>query len=275
MKGFLYFHQGWTDIIICLSLIDFYLKTHEQLTVVIRSDAKDFFDFYIRNKKNVTPIYIQTDNGRYYGNINKGDVFEIQYHPNGASGSIVIPYDYKLLCHAEHDRFRDDEYKNYWYTNNNKNKSNRHFSEMFYTFYDISFDEKVHSFNLDRDYIIEDEVYTNFILENTENYVIYHDDQENHLHGGLHVSTKIDFENVLADYKYVNLNKKSSKFFDYIKVISNAKEIHLVDSIWAGICYQIDAKYGLFKNIPVFLYPKRGHSFMFEFPIKLQNWTIT
>ena len=274
MKGFVYFQQGWTDIIICLSLIDFYLKNHDHLTVVVRSDAKNFFDFYVRNKKNVTPLYIQTDNGRYYGNINKGDVSEIQYHPNGASGNIMIPHDYNLLCHAEHDKFREDKYRHYWGSNNFKNKSSRHFSEMFYTFYDIPFDEKVYSFSLDRDFDLEDKTYSQFISENTKNYVLYHDDQENHLHGSLHVSTKIDFENILDGYNYVNLNKKSNKFFDYIKVIENAKEIHLVDSIWAGICYQIDAKYGVFKNIPIYLYSKRGHSFMFEYPIKLENWTI-
>lgn len=274
MRGFLYFHQGWTDIIICLSLIDFYLKKYEELTVVIRSDARDFFDFYVRNKKNVTPLYIITDNGRYYGNIFKNNVNEIEYRPNGAYGEIMIPTDYDLLCHAEHDRFREDEYKNYWYTNNHKNKSSRHFSEMFYTFYDIPFEEKVVSFNLDRDFELETVIYNKFVEDNTEKYVIYHDDQENHLHGSLHVSTKIDFNDVLDGYNYVNLNKKSTKFFDFVKVIENAKEIHLVDSIWAGICYQIDAKYGLFSHIPVFLYPKRGHSFMFEFPIKLQNWKI-
>jgi hypothetical protein len=219
-------------------------------------------------------MYIQTDNGRYYGDIYKSDVSEIEYYPNGAYGKIVVPNDYNLLCHAEHDKFRDDEYKNYWNTNNHKNKSSRHFSEMFYTFYDIPFEEKINSFTLNRDNKSEKDVYNQFILNNTKEYVIYHDDQENHLHGSLHVSTKINFENILDGYNYINLNKKSNKFFDFIKVLENAKEIHLVDSIWAGICYQIDAKYGTFKNIPIYLYPKRGHSFMFEFPIKLENWTI-
>jgi hypothetical protein len=274
MNGCIYFHQGWTDIIVCLPLVDYYLNNYDNLFVIVRSDAKEFVDYYLREKKNVTPLYIKTDNGRYYGNIIKSDIEDIDYHQNGDSGTIIVPNDFDLLFHAEHDRFRMDKYNHYWYKNNPENKSSRHFSESFYTFYDIPHTNRIDSFFLNRDLMLENKTYEKFIEENGEDYILYHDDETNHHHGSLHVSTKIIFNEKNEHYSYVNLNKKSLLFFDYIKILQNAKEIHLVDSVWAGICYSIDAKYGILSDIKIYLYNKRGHRFMFENPIKLNNWII-
>jgi hypothetical protein len=274
MKGCVYFHQGWTDLIICLPLIDHYLKTYDELLVILRSDAKEFTDFYLREKQNITPIYIKTDNGRYYGNIVKDNVNDYQYYQNGDGGLIVLPNDYDILFHAEHDRFRVDKYNHYWYRNNPEGKLSRHFSESFYTFYDIPYENRITNFNLNRDYELENKRHDEFVKLNGIDYVVYHDDESNHIHGSLHISTKITFDTIIENCNYVNLNKMSSIFFDYIKILENAKEIHLVDSIWAGICYSLDAKYGLFKNIKVYLYNKRDHRFMFENPFKLNNWEI-
>jgi hypothetical protein len=63
-------------------------------------------------------------------------------------------------------------------------------------------------------------------------------------------------------------------FFDYIKVLENAIEIYLLDSIWGAFIYQLDAKYKLFQNKKIFLYAKRGYRKMFEEPVRLENWTI-
>ncbi len=61
-----------------------------------------------------------------------------------------------------------------------------------------------------------------------------------------------------------------------IKVLENATEIHLLDSVWGSLCYHLDCKYNLFKNknIPVYLYAKRGYEAMFSDPIKMDNWII-
>ena len=61
---------------------------------------------------------------------------------------------------------------------------------------------------------------------------------------------------------------------DYIKILENSKEIHLLDSVWGVFVYQIDAKYGLFKNIPITSHCLRGYMPMFTEPIKLNNWII-
>jgi len=270
-KACVYFHQGWTDIILCFSLINYYKKKYDEIYVLIRSDAKNLVDFYIRNMKNVKIIYMDTDNGRYYGNIetnSKNDTVEY-------FGSLItVPENFDIMFHAEHDKWRKDNYKNYWYQPDFNKKAASHFSEMFYIFYDIDFITRVIDFSLDRDLELEDKTYKDFSEKYGTEYVIYHDDNNNHIHGTHHVSTEIQFENKLENHSYVNLNKLSSVFFDYIKVIQNAKEIHLVDSIWAAICYQLDAKYGLFSNKVINVYCKRDHQNMFLHPVKLENWKL-
>ena len=270
-KACVYFHQGWTDIIICFALINYYKERYDEITVLIRSDAQEIVDFYVRNMQGVRIVYLRTDNGRFHGNVfNSTVINQVVY----AGHDIVIPNDWDIMFHAEHDRWRKDKYAGYWYQPDAFKKPASHFSEMFYTFYDIEHMTRISYFNVDRDLELEEKTYQEFIKEHGENYVIYHDDMENHTHGSHHVSTQIEFNNILPDCKYVNLNKKSKIFFDYIKVIQNAKEVHLVDSIWGTLCYQLDAKYGIFNGKEINLYCKRGHNNLFLYPVKLDNWKL-
>lgn len=271
-KALVYFHQGWTDIIICMGLINHYDKLYDEITVLIRSEAKDIIDFYVKPLTGVKVIYLNTDNGRFYPKFETIPDGEVIYEPNGVHGTIKVPNDFELMCHAEHDKFRNDSYRGYWYRGNKK--PTKHFSEAFYTYYDIDFNVRVDDFSIERDMVEEDKVYDSFIKENGDNYVVYHDDEANHQHGSHHVSTKITFENKIEGVSYVNLNKSSKNFFDHIKVLENAKEIHLVDSIWAAICYQLDARYGLFKDKKIKIYCKRGHQNLFTYPVKLVNWEL-
>lgn len=70
------------------------------------------------------------------------------------------------------------------------------------------------------------------------------------------------------------MNGLSNMFFDMIKVLENAIEIHLLDSVWGAVVYHLDAKYKLFENKKIILYSKRGYSSMFNEPVKLKNWLI-
>ena len=48
-------HQGYTDIIVCLGMMYYYL-TYYNLTVIIREDLKDFLELILKNK-NIKFIY--------------------------------------------------------------------------------------------------------------------------------------------------------------------------------------------------------------------------
>lgn len=279
-NGFVYFHQGMTDLVICMGLIDYYRELYKSIKVFLRSDAKEMMDFYIRGKDNVEPVYFNGDDGRYYGTISKTDLvtdsdyFFDQSDLSGC-GSLWLNSSYVMLTHAEHDKWREDCHAFYWYRQNKKPAA--YFSEAFYTFYDIPYTTRINKFNVNRDLDLEQSVYNQFIKENGTDYILYHDDPNRDatpVKGIPCRSTKINFDSIDENYKYVNLHRKSKIFFDYIKVIENAKELHLVDSVWACLIYQLDCRYELFRNKNINIYCQRGHYNLFSNPIVLPNWRL-
>ena len=241
MNGILYFHQGWTDIINLLPLINYYSERYNKIYLIMREDAKELIDFYSKNINNLQILYEEKQNINQNG---------IDYIINKYSDL----QDCDFLAIGGHDIARKDSYQNkFRYIDNC-------FVKGFYESYDIPYIERINSFNIVRNYDVEKEIYNKFIKQHSEKYILYHE----------------VIENYDSNKKIVNLNQISSIYFDYIRVLENAIEIHLLDSSWAAICYLLDAKYKLFqsKNIPIYLYAKRGYSQMFIEPVKLDNWTI-
>lgn len=269
-KACIYFHQGWTDIAMCMGLINYYRTMYSSVNVIIRSDARALVDYYVRTLDNTEVTYIDTDSGRYYGQIRTNCTNSTVVYQDGI---IKIPTEYAIMFHAEHDKYREDCYKGIW-DQPYRHPTTKHFSEMFYVFYGIDFLNRITHFTVERDLVLEEEVYSNFVETNGRDYVLYHDDENNSQYGHHHVSTKLDFDRSNKHYSYVNLNRASNIFFDYIKVFQNAKEIHLVDSIWGCLLYQLDAKYNILQGKQVNLYCKRGHENLFKHPINLINWNL-
>lgn len=272
-KAVVYFHQGWTDIIICLPLIKHYSKLYHSIDVIMRDDSKEMVDYFLGNKsENVNIIYINNDNGRFYGQINVDEnIDSVIYIPinNNSHGSISIPGNFDILFHAEHDKYRKDIYKGYWYSPTKEPYN--HFSEAFYIYYGIEHQVRINDFEIERNLDEELKIYESFVEKYGKDYILYHDDSDNK--NITHVPTKIDIIKK-EGIKYINLNKITNNPLLWIKVIEKSIEIHLIDSIWACICYQLDAKYSLFKNREMKIYCKRSHENMFQFPIKLPNWEL-
>ena len=241
--GILYFHQGWTDIINCLALINYYTERYNNIYLIMREDAKELINFYVKNINNLKILYEDKKNIDENG---------IQFVINKYNNIDLKSSDF--LAIGCHDIERKDNFQNKF-----KN-SNIFFVKSFYELYDIQYIERINSFNLVRNYELEDDIYNKFIQKNGKQYILYHEVIEKY------------YNNI----KIINLNQLSTIYFDYIKVLENAIEIHLLDSSWAAICYLLDTKYRLFnyKNIPVYLYNKRGYMKMFIEPIKLDNWKI-
>ena len=124
---------------------------------------------------------------------------------------------------------------------------------------------EVSMFEFDRDLNLEESTYSKFVEEHGNDYVLYH---------GLNDGVISSIKDKHPTSKFVDLDKTTNTFFDYIKILENSKEIHLLDSVWGAFVYQIDAKYGLFKNIPITSHCLRGFTTMFTEPIKLNNWII-
>jgi hypothetical protein len=243
MNGILYFHQGWTDIINCLGLINYYSEKYNKIYLIIREDSKELIDFYTNNINNLQILYEEKQNIDQNGIqfvINKYNTIDLQ--------------NYDFLAIGGHDNIRKDQYQNKFHFINNC------FVKRFYESYDIPYIERINSFNIARNYQLEEEIYNKFIEANSDKYILYHE----------------VIENYDITKKKVNLNQISNVYFDYIKVLENALEIHLLDSSWGALCFLLDSKYKLFKNrnIPIYLYAKRGYTQMFLEPVKLDNWNI-
>jgi hypothetical protein len=239
-EGILLFHQGWTDIINCLALINYYCNIYDKIYLIIREESKELINFYTNNITNLCIFYEELQN------IDSNNIHIANKYTN------VNFQNTDFLVNGMYDFCRKDNYIN-------KFKSiDGCFVKRFYESYDIPYITRINKFEFNRNYKLEEEIYQNFINLYGNDYILYHE----------------IIENYDKDKKIVNLNGISNFFFDFIKILENAIEIHLLDSVWGSFVYQLDAKYNLFKNKKIFLYAKRGYRKMFEEPVKLNNWII-
>lgn len=252
MQGLIFFHQGWTDIINSLPIVSYYSNIYNKLYIIVRSDANNIVNYYFKDCSNVTTMLIPKS--------------ELDHKFTqiilGIESSKSKPLD-RIIIGCK-DTFRNDEYKYRW----QKQQEKDNWLRSFYLAYDIPYSERVNSFCLNRNIEQENNIYHNFLLKYGCNYVLYHNDS-NLITSEINSIIANDASNT-----YVNLDKMSDVFYDYIKVIENAKEIHLIDSIWATVIYLIDAKYRLFKHINIYAYCKRNFKEMFTDPVALDNWLV-
>jgi hypothetical protein len=257
-QGLLFFYQSWTDLVNHLSMIDYYLSKYDHITVILRPEAKPIFEFYLKNKNNITKIYDPLATTK---------VSKDFYNKFDAN-----IYDY--LLHGKLDANRNDQYKNAFISSS----PSIHFNKKYYICYGIDYINKINFFNIERDFNKENIFYEKFIAEHGSNYVLYHD---NHLG-----DSAINFKKHEST-QYIDLNGNALDMFNMIKILEHAKEMHFVDSVWASFCYILDARYGIFKNIKIYIYPfvrkeRWGgllkdtyykHELKLE-PMSLDNWTI-
>lgn len=258
MTAILQFHQCWSDIFMFLGLADYYATKYDRVILIGRSDAKDIYEPYFDGKQNIQIHY--TDNFH---------VFDSNDIPNlDMSQCVLVP-------HGKFDRYRIDQYANTYRTWGQPFP--KHYSELFYSKYGIESNGRIRYFNFQRNEELEEQVYKDIIGDDDREYVLYHD-----AHPG---ESNMEFDRH-SDYRYIDLNGIVKNPFSLIKVLINAKEIHVVDSFWASVCFNIDAKYGLFNDVPIYLYPFKHHNRWggilkdstyideMNLPVKLTNWEV-
>jgi hypothetical protein len=239
-KLFFTCHQGWSDILNSLPLLNYYKEIYCcDIYFLVRKDAEKFVNFYIKNL-NIKLILIEKEN------LNVSNIFQIIKYLNFNENDLI-------KNHGSFDILRTDEYKNSFL------KSSEYFSEAFYTSYNINSITRINYFNIERDLDAEKELYNNFINKHSINYIL--------VHGDIAIEKK---ENI----SYVNIDNLSEILFDCIMILENALELHLIDSIWGVLVYLLEGKYKVFKNKNINIYCQRGHIDMFTKPLKLDNINI-
>ncbi len=242
-----YCHQGWTDIFNWLSLLDYYvsLGKWERIYVFIREDAQGILEFYCRSKP-IVPKYLKAH--MPLALLDRTNV--VSYARN-----MMRLTDFDILVHGAFDTLRNDVYKDKYLE---KNKED-FFIKSFYTAYDIPYSVRIGFFTIGRNIESENKVYGDFVKKHGVDYILTH-----------------EVEGVVSPegYTIVNLNRQSTVFFDYIRVLQEAKEIHVLDSVWGCFIYLLDAKYGIFSEKTIHVYCKRNYVEMFRDPVKLDNWIL-
>jgi|TARA_R110000868_G_scaffold257935_1_gene515193 hypothetical protein len=243
--GTILFHQGFTDVINCLPLVNVLSKKFDKINLLMRNDFKEIIDFYLKSLPNVNACYV--DKSQIDNNLS----------------SLLNDYRHNssLLIFGMFDGYRNDSYQGAF----SNRDHNLFFVEKFYKSYGIDYSERVSMFEFDRDLNLEESTYSKFVEEHGNDYVLYH---------GLNDSIISSIRDKHPTSKLVDLNKSTNTFFDYIKILQNAKDIHVLDSVWGAFLYQVDSKYELFNHITISTYCLRGHNEMFTKPTSLKNWKI-
>jgi len=243
-NGFLNFHQGWTDIFNSLALINYFKDKYTILYVLHREDAEALYNFYVRTFTNVKLISYRGDekNALTYF-VNNKEVYTIK--------------DFHII--GINDNLRIDRYKNSFF--NCKTIDDIDFDRKFYEIYDIPLSTRITQFEIQRDFEAEERLYSKLVQKKP--YIL------------THTTNETRFELTKKEgYDYYELNQLTNTFFDAVKILEEASEIHLIDSSWAALCYNLDGKYNILSKIPVTVYCMRKLNKMFTRPVRLPNWTI-
>lgn len=253
-QGILYFHQGWSDIFNSLSLIDFYYESYDKIKILIRADANKMVEFYTKNKPKIEIIYLYGSNSVHPIKIHKLQEEEVL--------NILESNTSDILFHGEFDKWRNDKYHRSW----EKSFTDTTWMKNFYSAYNIDPSVRLTRFNFERDLNMEEKNYNDFIYKYGRDYILYHYDEFS-ISGKTKISL-IDEKNL----SHVQLNGSSESFFEYIKILENAKELHLVDSVWGVFCYILQGRLGLFEDKKIYLYPQRNLDHLFD-PLP-KGWEI-
>jgi len=223
------FHQGWTDIIICLGIIFYNLKRYNEVVLIIRKDSFEMCNYIFRHHGNLIIEYFDKDM----------ETSDVPLLLNKYPGYILFAHGMAFV---------------------NKIKNNipynigdsKYFYQVFTT-EEINANEFINSFNIDREVVPENDYYNKIVNSVGHNYIIINEDPVR--------GFNIDRKKINSDLPLININASTKKIFDAIKAIENAKEIHTISTFWSIIIYLLQKKFNLFKNIPIYFhdYVRGGH----------------
>lgn len=254
-------HYGWTDIINTLSITNFLLSTYTTVFLIYHKPKEALYNYYYRNCPSIQLVPFDTP---------QEDTTIIENLLKNSQAFQITGFHF----FGFYDKYRQDRFQGAFQkigsgdssqddTTLIRDKENQeyYFVRKFYETYQIPYIERVESFFLDR-YPEKEEAFYKSMVKSS-NYILIHDTPD----------VSIPSE-IYKGKTYYQLNQSSNIFFDAVKVLENALEIHCIDSVWAAVCYLIDAKYNLLRNVRIFVYCLRGHQLMFKAPVALENWVI-
>jgi hypothetical protein len=123
-------------------------------------------------------------------------------------------------------------------------------------------------------------IYNDFIKIYGDEYILIHEDPGNQTIKNCTYTinrgnfTQLDRKYMNTNYPIINLNLISDKIIDYYDIILNAKEIHLIDSCWANVIYNLMFNEEKLKTKPIFIhyYARSNKNFLLYESPKHESW---
>jgi len=265
MKATLIHHQGFGDLFTSNALCNYYAKALEEL-IIFAFDNQRFEIMkkmykHLDNVKIIVPEYTTTKTGDSCIQCHT-DCFEHNC-PRGP---------YPTCQYIDYSNY--SEYKNIkigcfggfdeWLKFLSKEKS---FSHAFYNYAEIDINTRIDMFKIDRDENEENSIFNTFEYFDKE-YIVIHDDSKR--------SLNIDRTHIPTGLPLYQLDSQSKTMLDQLKIIENAKEIHLIDSSYSVLVYYLSFYSEKIKNTPKYIhsYMNRNRDYNIYVEPTPENWYI-
>jgi hypothetical protein len=204
---------------------------------------KNMMEYLYKNKycnKNINFIYIEKQDDGILENTDKFYNYFKHFIDNN---------DNDLQFYGIYDIYRNDKYKNAFVT------TPGFFVEKFYNAYDINYNVRIEKFIFFRNYDLENILYS-CVNHNDDKYILVHENISSNI--------LINMKYITHEYKIINLDRITDIFFDAIKLIENAQEIHCIDSCWLTFIYLLSSKYKLKNNVKIYGHCARNYNKMYD-----------
>jgi len=235
------FHQGWTDIILCIGLVYFNIEKYDKVVLLIRKDSYKMINFIFKNQKKLQILFID-----------KVLLDDCNYR-----NSIVKEYQIKNFDINFYGRSLDKTTK---FTSNNGDKY------FFYKTYGIDENLAIDNFIINRDLNLENDKYLQLTNKIGKKYNIIFKDNIRNL--------SIDESKIVnKSLPVFNLCNCSETCFDMIKIIEEATEIHILSTFWSLIIYNLQKKYNLFNKNNIYFHNSVRQGYYYSL-YENQNWII-
>ena len=244
-KATIVHHQGFGDLFSNNSLVNFFSGYYEELIVLVLDDSrKKIIDSMFKNKKNITCVVPKFIEKNLYNSS-----CLICMTPGNSN---FCPRDERKKCkyidYSEYLQYNNikigsfkENYNKWDFFLNENRKLGKSFAHCFYSYENLEESKRISYFNINRNYALEHDEYEEL---NTDDYIVLHDDKENNM--------EIDMSNL--NLPIIQLNNSSDFFLDKIKILENAKEIHLIDSSWSVFIYFLSFINDKIKSTPKYLH---------------------
>lgn len=267
-KAVLMLHWCWTDLLVHVGMINYYINQFSKLTLICLPHQKKFLkSLYPKNKL----IFV--------GDPDKGYIDNLAYKLFKNNYVFLLDGHQSSQCLTRaclRNNFNPKSHIQKINCNNIKKSANSYIKMIKYLDKtDKTFDERISFYtlaNMNKNILLDFfKIYRNKKSEKLiyNKIVNYNNYAVAHITEGMNVNTRLQI---------ILLNDKSSTIIDMLKVLENAKEIHIYDSLYGMLVYLLYFSNNLNKNKKIYFHSyarNKIHKFFDMNKIyKSRNWTI-